>query len=106
MNFRVTHYPQVGTGVKFTVEVPTIEEAIRMAEAIAFQHLLFFDNNIIPDYANIITIEEWVEDEWLEYESDFEETWEEYRDRLFEIVWNREIKDTGILLVEPKNTQA
>jgi len=70
---RVSHFPQVPCK-PFTVEVKDEKQAHLMVEALANQHLFLFDNNFIPDYANILLVEMFEEDSdgngnpgWVDY---------------------------------------
>lgn len=63
---RVSHFPQVPCK-PFTVEVKDEEQAHLMVEALANQHLFLFDNNFIPDYANILLVEMFEDGEWIDY---------------------------------------
>lgn len=63
---RVSHFPQVPCK-PFTVEVKDEEQAHLMVEALANQHLFLFDNNFIPDYANILLVEMFEDNEWVDY---------------------------------------
>lgn len=63
---RVSHFPQIPCK-PFTVEVKDEEQAHLLVETLANQHLFLFDNNFIPDYANIITVEMFEGGEWVDY---------------------------------------
>ena len=70
---RVSHFPQIPCK-PFIVEVKDEEQALLIRETLANQHLFLFDNNFIPDYSNIITIEMWDENsdgegnpDWVDY---------------------------------------
>ena len=70
---RVLHYPQVPCK-PFIVEVKDEEQALFIGETLANQHLFLFDNNMIPDYSNVITVEMWEENSdgegtpgWVDY---------------------------------------
>jgi hypothetical protein len=82
MKLRVTHFPQVGSLRKgFSVEVSTPIEAFIVAETMAFQHLWLEENNVIPDFSNVIIVSQWNEDEqeWEDFWDDEEMMeWDEY----------------------------
>jgi len=63
---RVLHYPQIPCK-PFTVEVKDEEQAYLVSEALANQHLFLFENNFIPDYANIILVQMFDDGEWIDY---------------------------------------
>lgn len=65
--FKVCHIPQI-PGKAFEVEVPTLEEALRLEDTLAFYDLFQFAHKIKPDYCNMTFIEEWnaEEGEWEE----------------------------------------
>jgi hypothetical protein len=55
---RVVHFPQVGSKAGFfEVAVKDEEQASFTINLLANQHLWLFANKVIPDYANIITVE-------------------------------------------------
>jgi len=60
------HYPQIPCK-PFTVEVKDEEQAYLVREALANQHLFLFENNFIPDYANIILVQMFDDGEWIDY---------------------------------------
>jgi hypothetical protein len=75
---RVCHYPQVPCS-PFIVEVKDEESAHLIKETLANQHLFLYNNNIIPDYSNMISVEMWDENsdgegtaEWVDYYNEFE----------------------------------
>jgi len=57
----VAHHPQIPCKA-FTVEVKDEIEAKKMIDTLANQHLFLFDQNIIPDYSNIMEVLMWDED--------------------------------------------
>jgi len=76
---RVLHYPQVPCE-PFFVDVKDEEQAFLIRETLANQHLWLFDKNIIPDYANIVSVVMWDEDsdgegmpDWVDYYNEEEE---------------------------------
>ena len=73
---RVLHYPNVPCK-PFEVEVKDEFEAYKICEVIATQHLWLFENKFIPDYANVIIVQMWDEEECMEWE----EFMENYLDR-------------------------
>lgn len=58
--FRVWHIPQI-PGKEFLVEVPTVEEGVRLMNALADYDLFQFENNIKPDYCNMNGLQVWDE---------------------------------------------
>lgn len=86
---RVLHFPQIPCK-PFVVEVKDEEQAHLVSEALANQHLFLFENNIIPDYSNIVSVVMFEEDadgegnpDWVDYFNDeegmdFEELSETY----------------------------
>lgn len=65
--FRVCHLPQVGSSeATFYAEVNNINEARLVAKTLTDQHLFLFKNNFIPDFSNLIWVEEFVDGEWQE----------------------------------------
>lgn len=56
---RVLHYPQVGSGKVYIVEVADELQAYFTINLLADQHLFLFDNNFIPDYANVLLVQMW-----------------------------------------------
>jgi len=66
---RVLHFPQVPCK-PFVAPAPNVEAAVQLAEALALQHLWLFENRIIPDYSNVISVEVWDGEEWEEVDED------------------------------------
>ena len=78
---RVVHFPQVGSKAGFfEVAVKDEEQASFTINLLANQHLWLFKNNVIPDYANIITVEMY--DESIDEETGKPYGWSNY--------WNEE----------------
>lgn len=71
---RVIHFPQVPCK-PFIVNVKDEEEAHKISEVLAEQHLWLLEQNIIPDYSNAICVEMF--DETAEVEKD-EDQWCDY----------------------------
>lgn len=63
---RVCHFPQIPCE-PFIVEVKDEFEANLIVETLANQHLWLFDNNFIPDYSNVITVDMFENGEWVDY---------------------------------------
>ncbi len=85
---RVNHLPQIPCK-GFKVDVKNEREAYLLQEAFANQHLFLFENNFIPDYANVILLEMWDDDleenedgeKWTDYYNENEiMDWEEFKD--------------------------
>lgn len=75
---RVLHYPQVPCE-PFFVDVEDEKQAKFISDVLAQQHLFLFDQNIIPDYSNAITVVMFEEDsdgdgnpDWVDYYNDEE----------------------------------
>lgn len=63
---RVCHFAQVPCK-PFIVEVKDEFEAKKIRDVLANQHLFLFENKIIPDYCNVITVDMYEDGEWLDY---------------------------------------
>ena len=63
---RVVHIPQVPMK-GFKVEVRNEREAFLIQNTLADQHLFLFENDVIPDYSNVIIVEMFDDGEWLDY---------------------------------------
>lgn len=70
---RVLHYPQIPCK-PFFVDVKDEEQALLIREALTNQHLFLYDNNMIDDYSNVITVVMFEENsdgegtpDWVEY---------------------------------------
>lgn len=86
---RVLHYPQIPCE-PFFVDVKDEEQALLVRETLADQHLFLYDNNMIHDYCNAISVVMWDEDsdgegtpDWSDYYNeeemmDFDEFVEAY----------------------------
>lgn len=96
LKFRVWHVPQVPCPA-FKVEVPSYEEAVRLANALADYDIFQEKHRIKPDFSNMNGIQVYQEDisdqELIEMELD---------DRWFDIAdedelneWLDHLKDTG-----------
>lgn len=92
---RVIHIPQVGSNAGFfEVAVKDEEQAAFTINLLAHQHLWLFENNLIPDYSNIITVEmydETIDEEtgkpygWIDYWNDDEfMDWNELEETYFQ----------------------
>lgn len=86
---RVCHYPQIPCA-PFRISVNNEWEAYLIKETLAKQHLWLFENNFIPDYCNIITVEIWddVDGEgnfdWTNYYNESEcMDWDEFKETYF-----------------------
>ena len=83
---RIIHIPQIGTNKSFKVDVANEAEAAKIIKTLAMQHLWLFENNFIPDFANIITVEMFNENEqeWEQYWNDDEcMEWDELENEYF-----------------------
>lgn len=83
---RVVHIPQVPME-GFIVEVQNEREAYLIEQTLANQHLWLYKKNVIPDYANIISVEMWDDDldadgkgeKWTDYWNEEEMMeWDEF----------------------------
>lgn len=65
---QVWHHAQVPCE-PFRVDVKNEEEAKKICDVLADQHLFLFKHKIIPDYCNTILVLMWDEDEndWVDY---------------------------------------
>ncbi len=63
---RVVHIPQVPMK-GFEVEVRNEREAYLVYQTLANQHLFLYENNVIPDYSNVIFVEMFEDGEWVSY---------------------------------------
>lgn len=66
----------------FTVEVPTLEEAVRLEETLALYDLYQFNTKIKPDYSNVGGVRIWdpEQNDWEEINTDDEYGLEEARE--------------------------
>lgn len=83
---QVRHYPQVPCK-PFCVNVEDEVEAKKVIDILAHQHLFLFDQDIIPDYSNVILVVMWDEGrgEWEDYWNDEEMMeWREFEDTYFD----------------------
>ncbi|EEX0791949.1 superinfection exclusion protein [Escherichia coli] len=60
MKLRVWHIPQVPMK-PFIVEVASVEDGVRLMDALADYDAFQYDNNIKPDYCNVNGLEMWDE---------------------------------------------
>lgn len=86
--FRVWHIPQIPMK-SFMVEVPTVEEGVRMMNALADYDLFQLENNIKPDYCNVNGLHMWDEsvpdaDKWVDWYNDEYDDPREYIESLKE----------------------
>jgi len=58
---RVCHYPQIPCS-PFCVDVKDEYEAYSVINLLAAQHLFLYENDIIGDYSNVLTVEMWESD--------------------------------------------
>lgn len=105
---RIYHIPQVGQKGVFYIEVANEEEAFRLINALALQHLWLFENGYIPDYANATGCQMWTLEgeegpEWMDYyneqeEMEFDELCETYFDRG---KFNRQLQGSITYTIDP-----
>lgn len=74
---RVLHYPQIPCE-PFVVNVKDEEQAFLIVETLGDQHLFLYDNDMIPDYSNVIIVEMFDGD----FDGDIRTGWSQY--------WNEE----------------
>lgn len=86
---RVLHFAQVPCK-PFIVEVADEYEAYKIANVLADQHLFLYEQNIIPDYANMILVEMYEDLDgkgnpgWTEYYNEAENMeWDELEETYF-----------------------
>ncbi len=87
---RVVHFPQVGINLSFNVDVKDEEEAYKIIEVLSQQHLWLYENDYIPDYSNVIFVEQYDDNidshtgkvyGWSDYYNDEEcMDWDEYEE--------------------------
>ena len=94
---RVHHYPQVPCE-HFFVDVDNELEAFKIINILADQHLFLYNNNIIPDYANVLCVVMWDDNvdasgyEWVDYYNEEEQMdWDEFALNYFESQQNEKI---------------
>lgn len=73
---RVLHYPQIPCE-HFFVDVKDEEQAYLIKNALADQHKFLFENNMIPDYSNVILVVMWDENSDGEGNADWVDYWNE-----------------------------
>lgn len=82
MKFRVWHIPQVPMKA-FFVEVSSVEEGVKMMDALANYDAFQYENNIKPDYCNVNGLHMWddqltdddvkemgLDDKWVDWYND------------------------------------
>jgi len=92
---RVVHIPQVPMD-GFTIEVKNEREAFLIEETLANQHLFLYENDVIPDYSNVICVEMW--DDELEPDEDGLK-WTDYYNEEEELDWEN-LKETYINILK------
>lgn len=96
MKLRVWHIPQI-PGKPFLVEVSSVEDGVRMMNALADYDLFQLENNIKPDYCNTNGLQIWDEnltdedlidmelnDKWVDWYNDEYDDPREYLESLTE----------------------
>lgn len=94
MKLRVWHIPQVPMKA-FIVEVNSVEEGVRMMDALAHYDIFQYENNVKPDYCNANGLQMWdealtdqdlaemeLEDKWIDWYNDDYEDPREYLESL------------------------
>lgn len=81
---RVCHYPQIACK-PFIVEVKDEEQAYLIQETLANQHLWLYENNFMPDYANVINVEMY--DENIDEETNKPYGWCDYYNFNLDLDW-------------------
>lgn len=103
--FRVTHFPQVGNANSFCVHCDTEMEVALIVNTLSLQHLWLFNNKFIPDYANVLIVESYNEDDrcWEAFENpDNHDDWEDHEEKTFNISSDVRIKH-GFLKINKKD---
>lgn len=67
--YRVLHFPQVPCE-PYVAPARTFDEAIAISENLSLQHLFLYENKFIPDYSNIVVIQVWDGEEWVDMDED------------------------------------
>lgn len=96
MKLRVWHIPQVPMKA-FFVEVSSVEEGVRMMDALADYDMFQYENNIKPDYCNANGLQMWDEslteedmadmelgDKWVDWGNDYFDDPRDYLESLKE----------------------
>jgi len=96
MKLRVWHIPQVPMK-SFVVEVNSVEEGVRMMDALAEYDMFQYENNIKPDYCNASGLQMWDEslteadmadmeltDKWIDWHSEYYDDPRDYLESLKE----------------------
>lgn len=80
---RVWHIPQVPMA-SFLVEVTSVEEGVRLMDALADYDLFQYENNVKPDYCNANGLQMFREEdqEWVDWYNDEYDDPREYLDSL------------------------
>lgn len=69
MKLRIWYNPQV-PGKAFTKEVANLEEAKLVANTLIEFSTFEFENNIKPDYSDVIDLEMFEDNEWVSWNDD------------------------------------
>lgn len=80
---RVIHFPQIPCK-GFSVEVKDELEAYKIMQVLANQHLFLFEQKIIPDYANSISVQMWSND----IDGEGEQGWTDYWNEDEQMFWD------------------
>lgn len=63
---RVWWVPQVPMNA-FYVDVSSVEEGVKIMDVLADYDRFQFDNDVKPDYCNIGGLQEWADNEWVDW---------------------------------------
>ncbi len=71
-NYRGVFYPAISIEdpVSFTGEYETAKEACQVMNALATYTLLLHDSSLMADYSNMGSIQQWIDDEWVDVDED------------------------------------
>lgn len=85
--YRLSHYPQIPCK-PFTIESDDLGYLVKLKDVIAQQHLFLYENKVIPDYTNSITIDELIPEEYRTEEYGDELYWNIDEDEIEELLEN------------------
>ena len=62
--YRVCHHPQVPCE-PFIYNCDDLKTARSIEICLTEQHIFLFERNFIPDYLNLIVVQKYIDDEWV-----------------------------------------
>ena len=95
----------MGVPASFCVHCDTEMEVALIVNTFSLQHLWLFNNKRIPDYANVLIVESYNEEDRCWESFDEPETfcdWEDYEEKTFKVSSDVRIKH-GFLKINKKN---